>query len=41
MKDVVEGFFDDEDDEYEWYESFGSSFVGKIGLVLFLVSYFF
>lgn len=37
VKDVIEGFVDDEDDEYEWYESFGIKFVGKKGLVLLLV----
>lgn len=39
MKDAVEGLSDDEDDEYEWHESSGSSPVGKTGLALLLVSH--
>lgn len=37
VKDAVEGLSDDEDDEYEWHESSGSSPVGKTGLALLLV----
>ena len=39
VKDAVEGLSDDEDDEYEWHESSGSSPVGKTGLALLLVSH--
>lgn len=35
-KDAVEGLSDDEEDEYEWHESSGTSPVGKKGLALLL-----
>ena len=37
-KDAVEGLSDDEEDEYEWHESSGTSPVGKKSLALLLVS---
>ena len=40
VKDAIEGLSDEEDDEYEWHESDGTSLVGKKGLALLLVSQF-
>ena len=40
VKNAIEGLSDEEDDEYEWHESEGTSPVGKKGLALLLVSQF-